>query len=225
MNELETKLEQMQQEHLFTLSKISHEIRNPVTLINSFLQLLAEKNPEITNCEYWDDIMDNMEYLKALLGELSAYNNSYKLNKAPIYMDVFLEKVAASVRPTLTYLNIDFDCHLRHPLPIMEIDEVKLRQALLNLIRNSEEAIEGTGKIQLQAFSDDTGFSIVITDSGSGIPEEYMETLFEPFITHKTGGTGLGLAITKNIIEAHKGRILVDSSPRGTSITLWFPVN
>ncbi|MGI6069557.1 MAG: sensor histidine kinase [Blautia sp.] len=224
MNEIETKIKQLKQEHQFMLSKISHEIRNPVTLINSFLQLLSEKKPEVTECEYWDDIMDNMDYLKALLDELSSYNNSYKLNLSPVYMDAFLEKVAASVRPTLTYLDIELECRLRHPLPMLEIDEIKLRQALLNLIRNSQEAIDGPGKIQIEAYTEGPRLFLRITDNGCGIPEEYLDTLFDPFITHKTSGTGLGLAITKNIVEAHKGQISVESLPQMTAFTLCFPI-
>lgn len=224
MNNLETKIKQLQQEHQFTLSKISHEIRNPVTLVNSFLQLLSEKHPDITECEYWDDIMDNLDYLKALLDELSAYNNSCKLTKKAVPMDAFLQKTVGSMRPILEYLNIQFECHFSEPLPVMEIDETKLRQGILNLLRNASEAIKPPGKISFTALTEDQALSIIISDNGCGIPREYMDTLFEPFVTHKSGGTGLGLSIAKNVAEAHGGKISVNSKDSGTTFILRLPL-
>ena len=223
MNSYENRIAQLKEEQHRTLSRISHEIRNPVTLINSFLQLLADKHPEVTGYEYWDEITDNMEYLLALLQELSAYNNSGHLNRQAVYMDVFLEKLAASVRPVLQYLQIQFDCRLRQPLPVLYIDEVKLRQALLNLIRNAEEAIQPPGKICLSALAEEDGLCISVSDTGSGIPGEYLDTLFEPFVTHKTSGTGLGLSIVRTIAEAHGGTVSVQSGPEGTVFTIRLP--
>lgn len=224
MNSYNEKILKMQQEQQYTLSKISHEIRNPVTLINSFLQLMAEKHPEITDYEYWDDIMENMEYLKTLLQDLSSYNNARRLSRQTVYMDIFLEKIAVSVRPVLQYLNIQFECRLRQPLPVLSIDEIKLKQAILNLIRNAEEAIHSPGKICLTAQTEGAFLCISVSDNGPGIPPEYLDTLFDPFVTHKSGGTGLGLSIVKNIAEAHGGSISVTSSDSGSAFTLRLPI-
>lgn len=225
MNSYETKLFQLQQDQQYTLSKISHEIRNPVTLINSSLQLLSEKYPEIADCDYWEDIMDNMEYLKALLQDLSSYNNASRISPQTVYMDIFLEKVAASVRPVLQYLNIQFECRIRHPLPALSIDEIKIRQALLNLIRNAEEAIQSPGKIRLSAQTDGAFLCISVTDNGPGIPKEYLDTLFDPFVTHKPEGTGLGLSIVRTVAKAHGGTVSVQTGSSGTTFTLQLPLS
>lgn len=169
--------------------------------------------------------MENMEYLRTLLDELSDYNNSGRLSKKPVYMDLFLEKTAASVQPVLQYLDIHFTLKLRHPLPVMEIDEVKLRQVLLNLLRNAQEAIEPPGEIRLSAYTDHKNFNICIWDNGCEIPPEYLSTLFEPFVTHKAQGTGLGLSIAKKVTEAHGGNILVQSDKKGTQFTLRLPLS
>ena len=71
-----TTAEQIREEFQFTLSKFSHEIRNPISLINSSLQMMANSHPDVTDYENWDDIMDNLDYVKELLNELSSYNNA-----------------------------------------------------------------------------------------------------------------------------------------------------
>ncbi len=220
----EKRIEQLEKEFDFTLSKISHEIRNPVTLINSFLQILEEKCPEVTNSGCWDDIWDNMEYLKSLLNELSSYNNAKKLHLDATYMDVLLEKVVASVRPTLDYLDIRLEYRICHPLPVMNIDETKLRQALLNLIRNAQEALSPGGHIKITGSCQGSICAISVSDNGPGIAPEHLETIFDPFVTYKKNGSGLGLAITKNIVSAHQGEIQVESTLQGTTFTILLPV-
>lgn len=208
-----------------TLSKISHEIRNPVTLINSFLQLLSEKHPEITEYEYWDDILDNMEYLINLLEELSSYNNSRRLSCKPVEMTPFLKKVASSFRTAPEYLNIHFEWEIPETLPVMNIDETKLRQALLNLLRNALEATESPGYIRLSSHIENDNLLISITDSGCGIPEESLSSIFQPFVTHKAEGTGLGLSIAQNVAEAHQGIITATSQKGQTSFTMCLPLH
>lgn len=217
----------MQKEEFeFMLSKISHEIRNPVTLINSFLQMMATKYPQVEQFDYWEDIQENMEFLIDLLNELSKYNNAFRLSKETIDMNTYLKSVADSMRPTLTYLNITLHYEPVSALPSMAVDKVKLREAILNLVRNASEAIPSEGVISIQAQEKEGQLLVTITDNGCGIPEEYLPTLFDPFVTHKKEGTGLGLPIAKQVVEAHGGSIHVTSKPgEGSSFQLSLPVN
>lgn len=217
----------MQKEEFeFMLSKISHEIRNPVTLINSFLQMMATKYPQVEQFDYWEDIQGNMEFLIDLLNELSKYNNAFRLSRETIDMNTYLKSVADSMRPTLTYLNITLHYEPVSSLPSMAVDKVKLREAILNLVRNASEAIPSEGVISIQAQEKEGQLLVTITDNGCGIPEEYLPTLFDPFVTHKKEGTGLGLPIAKQVVEAHGGSIHVTSKPgKGSSFQLSLPVN
>lgn len=205
--------EQQKEKFRFTLSKFSHEIRNPISLISSELQIMASSHPEIISYDCWDDIMDNLEYVKILLDELSNYNNAETLCPVPTEMTAYLRSIAASVKPTLDYLGIELKINLpdtRIPLPI---DRTKMRQALLNLLRNAQEAISGShGKIEISAELHGESLSIRIQDNGCGIPTDKLQDIFLPFVTYKSGGTGLGLAITKQIIEAHGGSLDVEST-------------
>lgn len=209
----------------FMLSKVSHEIRNPVTLINSFLQMMAAKYPQVEQFDYWDDIQENMEFLIDLLNEVSKYNNAFRLNKERIDMNTYLESIVQSMRPTLTYLNITLNYEAVSTLPAMEVDKVKLREAILNLVRNASEAISSEGTISIHAQTQNGHLLLAITDTGCGIPEEYLPTLFDPFVTHKKEGTGLGLPIAKQIVESHGGSISVTSAPgQGSSFQISLPL-
>ncbi|MCI8814033.1 MAG: two-component sensor histidine kinase, partial [Lachnospiraceae bacterium] len=96
--------EQTKQEFQFTLSKVSHEIRNPVTLINSYLQLVEKAHPEVEQYEYWEDILDQMDFLKNLLNELSIYNNSGELHRESVPIVPYLKKLTEKLAPTYKYL-------------------------------------------------------------------------------------------------------------------------
>ena len=79
MNELESKIQQLEAEHRFVLSRISHEIRNPVTLINSSLHIIEQEHPEVQEFTFWKETKEDLAYLRKLLDELSSYNNSDRL--------------------------------------------------------------------------------------------------------------------------------------------------
>ena len=102
----------------------------------------------------------------------------------------------------------------------------KIRQALFNLLRNAQEAIQHAhGKIRITASAVSDGIRITVHDNGCGMTAEQMEQIFFPFVTYKPGGTGLGLAVTRQIIEAHHGTLRVESVPgEGTTFYIVLPL-
>lgn len=217
--------EDLQVQQHFTLSHVSHEIRNPVTLINSFLQLLESHHPELKEDKYWEKIMENMDFLKALLNEFSSFNNSGKLNFQELNLSELLKNIIASIVPTLKSHNVSVALNIEPNLPHIQGDKTKISQLILNLLRNSSEAIKTKGVINCSLSSQKNHLVLTIKDNGSGIPVLYQEDLFEPFITHKQEGTGLGLPICKRIAEAHNGSISFQSTPeKGTEFTVLLPI-
>ena len=222
-NQIEA-LKKIIEEQKIAISQISHEVRNPVTLINSSLQLIEKQHPEVRDFLFWEDTMRDMKYLLRLLDELSNYNNSEKLNPKLLDAGRWLTEVYSSLS-SLSSESFRFSFRLPEDLPAFYADPIKLRQAISNLIRNGFEALEGNGGVTLSASADEQWMRIRIADTGCGIPEEYMDTLFQPFVTHKQDGTGLGLSITKRIIEAHKGKLLIETTPgKGTAFTILLPL-
>lgn len=224
MEDLSKKQSDNMQLHLL-LSRISHEIRNPVALLKSQIQLLSDTHPELTAYDGWENLEENVEYLTDLLDELSNYNHADLLRLEVADTTQFLLSVLDSARPALDYLDIALQVRLDEQLPPLCLDRLKMRQALLNLLRNAQEAISPPGLIYVEAFYRNDKLFLSIKDNGCGIPKEYLNTLFEPFVTHKSNGTGLGLAIVKQVIEAHQGTIHVESIPgKGSCFTIILPI-
>lgn len=223
--QLDLLIRHLEESHHMELSRISHEIRNPVTLINSFLQLTVSHHPEASSFETWKPIVENMEYLKQLLNELSDYNNSMSLHKEEFSLTSFLTSLVKECAPSLNPVQISFE--KTTAIPPSCFDKVKLRAAILNLIRNAAEALNAQtdGRIIVSLSFDGALFHIGIANNGPEIPSEYLANLFEPFITHKKDGTGLGLAIVHNIVQAHAGSVTVSSSQKETCFTLHLPLS
>lgn len=221
----EEQLLALTEQHQFAMQKISHEIRNPVTLISSFLQIVESEHPEVTLFKHWDQIIENMDFLKKLLDEISDYNRSTTIHAETVNLYHLLENIVQDMSPSLSKRGIQILHHKRTALPPLNADSVKLKQAFHNLIRNSAEAIKKNGTISIDSFYENEHIIITIADDGSGIPDEYLPTIFEPFVTYKKEGTGLGLAITKNIISAHNGTIIAESNAgSGALFTLSLPI-
>ena len=136
-----------------------------------------------------------------------------------------LENLAVSSLPTLESYNVSLVLNIEPNLPVIQADKTKMSQLILNLLRNSSEAIKTEGIIHCSLTSQENYLVLSVKDNGSGIPVLYQEDLFEPFITHKQEGTGLGLPICKRIAEAHNGNISFQSVPeKGTEFTVLLPI-
>ena len=220
------KYKQQKQEFHFTLSKFSHEIRNPLALISSELQMMAGSHPEVRDFSEWNDILDNIDHIRCLLDEFSGYQNAERLSPTETDFILCLDSILNSFRPALNYLGITLKTCIPCSHPPLNLDQTKIRQAFLNLLRNAQESIQTphTGVIQVTASAVPGGFSVSIRDNGCGMTASQMEKIFHPFVTYKPGGTGLGLAVTRQIIEAHHGTLTVTSTPgKGSCFTVFLP--
>lgn len=217
-------------EYELLISSVSHEIRNPVTLIGSYLQLMAHSHPEVTAYREWQPVQSEMEYLRQLLDDLSGYQNGSRLDPVDVDTNVWLCEYLQSAEALIRSLSgpgIQLQTHLEPELPVLSLDPVKLRQVLDNLIRNSVEAIgpHSSGTITFSAACRDQMLRIRITDTGCGIPPEQLGSIFRPFFSGKSHGSGLGLAISQRIVQAHGGTLTASSSPKeATAFTLCLPL-
>lgn len=204
----------LKEEFSFTLSRLSHEIRNPISLISSELQLMASSHPELCSYRQWDNLMDNLEYVKELLNELSDFSHAGTVHPTPTNPKEFLNTVLSCEKTMLDYLGITLETHIEDISGNVLLDRIKMRQVMFNLIRNSCEAIDHPrGKITVTLCQTDSGICISVQDNGCGMTKEQISNIFRPFITYKSAGTGLGLAVTSEIINAHHGQLKVSSVP------------
>lgn len=207
------------------LSKMFHEIKNPLTLINSSLQLIESDHPEVKTFRFWNQTMDDIQNLRKLIDELSDFQKGNVLKTSKInlfdFTEDLLESTAGFLLTTGTPLTLECDIDDLD----FTADDVKLRQAIVNLIKNAAESSPEGNSITLRISAAETVLYISVEDQGCGISEEQQAHLFEPFHTTKSYGTGLGLPIVKKIIEAHHGAISIQSREgAGTSVTLRLPL-
>lgn len=218
--------------HQMDLSTIGHEIRNPLTLVYSTLQLIESEHPEVIRFRYWTDMRRDIEYMKHLLEELSSFNNGSRLNMSTIETNTFFKTLALSFATSLIHTNIEFLSYIEPELPSIQGDSIKLREVFLNLLGNAKDAVSLPSdndrpdpSIHLSVIKKANTFVITIQDNGCGIPKEDLSSVFQPFVTFKKNGTGLGLAIASKVINAHNGTIEVSSVPNvSTTFTLTLPV-
>lgn len=197
---------QLLRNHRNTISTISHEIRNPLTLVSSALQVMEKQNPELKDIPHWSQVMGDVDFIIQLLEELSAFNSSNELYYSVFSIEQLLKNVAISFAISLdtNEADIEFSSSISDSLGEFTGDKIKLQELVLNLLKNAEEAITEQGSIHLAASRSGDIITITCTDTGCGITPEQMECIFQPFVTYKPGGTGLGLAFSRKIAEAHE---------------------
>ena len=122
---------QSKKEFQSMLSTFSHEIRNPLALITSEMQMLSDSQPQLCFNEHWDNIMENLNYIRELLDELSRYQNAGHISLVQTDLSVCLDRITSSFRPALDYLGISFETDIPRDLPQISLDQTKIRQALL----------------------------------------------------------------------------------------------
>lgn len=208
-------------ERLATIGKmaahVTHEIRNPLSSMALNVELLEE---ELSGGD-----AEGIALLRAIKNEvdrLTALSEQYLsvARKQPLRLELedlgqVVSEAHEFMRPELARRGIASTIVVDSDLPMVRADEAQLKQALFNLIRNASDAMPEGGVLTLHVTRDGPNLAIVVDDEGSGIDEATKERLFEPFFTTKGHGTGLGLAITRQIIEAHGGRIDCSSRPEG----------
>ncbi|MGQ9701389.1 MAG: sensor histidine kinase [bacterium] len=215
-NEIFDKLKSKEKELLEFSAYIAHEFRNSLATITGLARLIqkGKKNPE--------EILKECNIMESLISNLLEYARPVKLIKSEFVLsDLLTEAIKKVEIPT----NITMESEYRYSGKIYADYELLL-SAMINIIKNSVEAITTNGKIKITTMNEMDIVIISISDTGKGIPEENLKNIFSPFYTNKKGGTGLGLAFVKKVIELHNGTITVNSRiNQGTEFNIRLPIN
>ncbi len=193
---------------------IAHEIRNPLTSVKLNIQKLAESERlDETEREHLTIAQEGIEQIEKFIKELLSFTRESKLQRDYFSMEEIVEASLKVLRPSLEEKKIKVIRNIEKDLPQAYVDADKIRQVLVNILRNSYEALDYGGQIEISlkfdAHRDQSCFEILISDNGCGIPEKDWENIFEPFFTTKSSGAGLGLANARRILEQHGGTIKV----------------
>jgi len=234
-NEIKLRTQQLEQRaFLGELTAIfAHEIRNPMNNISLALQMMeietGEDNP---NRMHIERLKQNRDRLIHLMDTVLSFSRSTSYQMVPTDIVNIIERVALRWQPRITREKVETRLQKpSHPI-IVNGNDNALEQVFNNLIDNAIRAMRDTNggilHIRIEVIPGHAGMNhvqITVSDTGPGIPKEYLDKVFQPFFTtDKQNGTGLGLAITQRIIIAHKGKIQVESfSGGGTIFQIQFP--
>jgi two-component system sensor histidine kinase HydH len=221
---LEAKLDQSRR--LAGLGKmiaaVSHEIKNPLGIVSSTAEILKKRLKELApgNDHLAEIIIAETHRLDGIVMEFLDFARPQTPNLSKTNINELIMKVIQFMRPEFDKHEIKTAIDLAPTLPPAPADPNLLYRAFLNIMVNAIQAMDQGGTLAVATWRvpGRDAIRIMINDTGSGIPEEKMEMIFNPFYTEKNRGTGLGLAIVKNIIDSHHGSIAVESLP-GESTT------
>ncbi|MFA1822151.1 ATP-binding protein [Virgibacillus oceani] len=202
---------------------VAHEIRNPLTSLKGFIQLLqAGVNRKEA---YYKIMIEEIEKMENITSELLFVSKPLTDHKKEESLETMLQDITVLLKPQAELKGIDIQYDIPESIMVY-CDRSQIKQVLINLVKNAIEAMDEGGMIQLKAVIDDSAISLSIIDEGSGIPQEIIHKLGEPFFTTKQSGTGLGIMISKQILEQHGAMLdIKQNTGKGSTFLIRFPAN
>jgi PAS domain S-box-containing protein len=201
---------------------IAHEIRNPMTVVRGYLQMLQFKEEFASQHQRFETMIGEIDRANAIITEFLslAKDKPEEMKRQNINSIVaaLVPLIQADVAKNQVAVSVDLA-----EVPDVNLDEKEIRQVVLNLVRNGLEAMPQNGKLTIKTSSMQDRVILSIKDQGTGIPPEVLEKLGTPFFTTKETGTGLGLSICYRIAESHNARIEVETGKNGTTFMVSFP--
>ena len=198
------------------VSGVAHEIRNPLGIIRSSSELLLKrlKDSDPVNVKILGAIHEETKRLSRTVSDFLDYARPRKIDMNALDPSELLDKIYMFLESKCRESNIELQ---RDYLPghMVCADEDLLYRAFYNIIGNAMQAVEKDGSIKVSIAESKGGIKVVVSDSGTGFPDEIIEKVKDPFFTTKDNGTGLGLAIVTNIVESHNGKLLIGNNPEG----------
>lgn len=224
-------LRELQRVRSQLLNNVVHDIATPLTVVLVHAELMEEEIREARLTERLRIIRRNAEQVTRLLGDLRDIahleSGNLRLRKSPQDLAPLAKDAVAALAPMATERGIDLDIDVTPPLPV-EADDARLRQVVTNLVSNALKFTPVGGRVTVVAQPSGDRARVEVRDTGRGIDPQDARRLFAPFIQLQEDdarkGTGLGLHIAKGLVEAHGGRIAVESEGAGRGSTFWFEV-
>jgi two-component system, sporulation sensor kinase E len=205
---------------------IAHEIKNPLGSMAIYIQLM-QKMLKTEDEPSKEELLSYLEIVNEEVERLNSIVVDYLFAVKPVdatllHRDIggLIEELVEFIRKEMELDGIRVDHHIDENLPWVQLDENLFKQALLNLIKNAQHAMDGGGVLTINCINKDDQILISVSDTGEGIPHGVREKIFEPYFTTRDTGTGLGLTVVYKIIKEHGGEIEL-SSIEGEGTTFW----
>jgi PAS domain S-box-containing protein len=207
-------------------TEIAHEINQPLTSISNFStaceRTLQSGQWNVDQLTGWiAEIRSHAKRASEVVRRLRTFLMKGESEYAPVDINTLIQDVVGWMESEMRKLKIDVSLDLQQSIPDVMADDILVDQVILNLVRNAMEALAevqaGTRRLIISSSTSSDEIRVAVSDSGPGIPEEMNDRIFYSFITSKEQGLGMGLSVSRSIVEAHGGRLYLDSG--ATSMT------
>jgi len=202
-------------------ASFAHELRNPITVVRGYIQLLSNRPEQKEQKEVFTTIINEIDRANSIITEylLLAKNRNLDLKRKNI--NKIIQVLFPLMQADAIHSNKSIDIKLGD-IPEFLLDENEIRQLILNFVKNSLEAMGPSGILNISTYMHDNKVVLVFKDQGKGIPKDLIPKLGTPFFTTKKNGTGLGLAVSYSIAARHNAVINVESNAKSTTFSVSF---
>jgi len=219
-----------QTERLATIGEfanyIAHEIRNPLVAIGGFTRnMIKKRKKDDPDFQYLKIIQNEVQRLELLLTNIMDFTKTFEPRLQPENLNNIIDDTLLMFYGEISN-EITVIKRYCENLPVIDLDSHQIKQVILNILRNSINAMPDGGIITIETKVSENVIQMSIADNGKGMPEDLLKDAFKPFFTTNPSGSGLGLAISKQIIANHKGNIKIESKENeGTTVYVQIPFN
>ncbi len=215
-------------------AELAHEVKNPLNAMNIQMTVLEREIQDMQKLsgkakkgllEIVSIVQKELYRLSGFVEECLHFSKTGELNKSDVDAGDILGEIVSLLLPQAQLHGIQIELDITNGLPKVTVDKDKMKQAILNILINGIEAMPDGGKLQVGVKSVGQEIWISCQDTGTGIPDEIKDKIFNLFYTTKDGGTGIGLSFAQNIVQAHGGVIRLDQSLKGSKFVITIPIN
>jgi two-component system, sporulation sensor kinase E len=202
---------------------IAHEVRNPMTTVRGFLQMLAKKEQNSPNVSFYNIMIEELDRANGIITEFLSLAKNKAVNLKYANLNQIIKAIVPLIEADARVSNKNIILELSE-IPDLLIDEKEIRQVILNMVRNGLEAMKEKGEVRIRTYCEGKVVVMAIADQGTGIKAEILENIGIPFQTTKDSGTGLGLPVCYSIAARHNAKIIVETGPEGTEFFINFKI-
>ena len=225
----------LQAERLATVgtmaAQVAHEVRNPLSSITLNLDLIQKDVEGHSHYSPEDkrilvkEVRTEIQRIQRVIEDYLQYAKLRQLQRQPVVLNTLLEQKLAFLSPELEQRNVKLRTQFDPALTVVNVDAEQLWQAMLNLIRNSLDAMPQGGELVIGTWQEGGQAWVRVKDNGKGMNEEQLRQVFSPFFTTKSQGTGLGLTLVQHIAIEHGGHVECKSAAgKGSTFTIFLPI-
>ena len=204
---------------------MAHEIRNPLNSISLFVQLMRQTTTEPDQLEHQSKILKEVDRIDSIIRKLLDTSRRTRVISSNVQIDQVIDNVIEAFLLQIEARKIQVERQYHCIPPPITADPTELEQIFTNLFLNALDAMSSGGRLAIEVFEKEGRVIVRIGDSGTGIAEDVLPSIFDPFFSTKIRGTGMGLPVAQRIARMYEGSMEVEfSSPEGTTFRLEFPV-